>query len=73
MARDKTPPKWAVPLFTICAIVLGAVTVYDVARGEGLQLLQLLQVAAFVICAWLAYDSWRKRRKHDDAPQPQPK
>jgi hypothetical protein len=67
--RDKTPPKWAVPFFTIVAIILGATFVYDVVRGEPLRLSpHLFQVGALVVCAWLAFDSWRKRRKDADAP-----
>ena len=68
MPKDNTPPRWAAPFFTICAIIIGAGTVYDLARGGGLQLRQLFQVGAFAICAWLAYDGWRKRRKEADAP-----
>ncbi len=63
-----TPPRWAVLFFTIVAIILGAALVYDVVRGEELQLRQLFVAGAFVVCAWRAFDGWRKRRKDADKP-----
>ena len=65
MPKGKTPPKWAIPFFTIVAVILGAAIVYDVVRGERPQ---WYQIGALVVCAWLAFVGWRKRRKDADAP-----
>ncbi len=69
MAKDKIPPKWAVPFFTICAILIAVSLVIVLVLGEREPWYQIVAtVGMAVLCAWLARESWRKRRKAADSP-----
>ena len=57
---EKTGPKWALPLYSVVAVLLGSNVVYDLVRGKGFNLLGFAVFAAF---AALAIEAWRKRRK----------
>ena len=59
---EKTGPKWALPLYSVVAVLLGYV-VYDLVRGKGFNLLGFAVFAAF---AAFAIEAWRKRRKGND-------
>ena len=73
MAKEKTPPKWAVPFFTICAIIIGVSLVIIIVRSGWPPWYQIVaQVGMAVLCAWLARESWRKRKEAADSAQPQP-
>ncbi|MFC1639975.1 hypothetical protein ACFL3B_04335 [Gemmatimonadota bacterium] len=72
MAKEKTPPKWAAPFFTICAILIAVSLVVVLVQGEREPWYQIVgQVGMTILCAWLARESWRKRKKEADPAQPQ--
>ncbi len=58
---NKNNSKWALPFWTGGTIIFGSAVVYGLVGGG----FEKYQLAALVFFAFMAIDTWRKHRKHN--------